>query len=298
MQVFVAAGEEPENLRRLHSDIGYAVKLALPRLWDRLVPQRFRDAVDGSVDAMEFLQRATPGDTGVTITFSAKRALAYLASRNLPVIDEEPSLNLEIQLYNQSGQAMTQSASLLRMHAADAAADWGIALQNYAPSLILQWRWLDPERVNLIARGTSRLGEFSETRRLEAGDPVSQLQEWLVEVLLHARDARALSVAAAADGPDAVETQWQAALPADPGGVPERRLLLTVERQASLAEQVLFEDDLGRDPHVTGLLLQLVDRDRRQYRLHVQGVDDRWLVEWFGQRGMELTAVAEGWVAR
>lgn len=299
MQVFVPAGEEPDSLRKLHTNIGGAAQLALPRLWDRVIPQRERNAVSGKINALQFLQRATPTDSGVIVTFSKKRVLAYLKANGLPAIDEQPSLHLEIQLQNQSGQSMAQSASLLQMYAANAAVDWGVSLDGYGSSLVLQWRWLDQQQVNLIARGTSRLGEFSETRRLGAGDPVLQLREWLIEVLLRARDANVLPL----EEPVAVVASDLGA-PGIPGEQPalsetqEKHLLLTLERQASLAEQVLFEDELKRDPHVIALLLHRVNRDVQQYRLHLNDADDSWLVEWFNQRGMQLTPVVEGWVAR
>lgn len=298
MQVFLPADDDPDSLRKLHTDIQSAAQLALPRLWDRLVTQRGRNAVTGKINALQFLQRATPTDSGVIITFSKKRVLAYLEANDLPFIEEQPSLHLEIQLHNKTGQSMGQSASLLQMYAANAAVDWGISLDGYGHSLILQWRWLDQQQVNLVVRGTSKLGEFSETRRLGAGDPVLQLSQWLVEVLLRARDANVLTVAEpVAVAPDDLGVPGMPVQPL-PGEPQEKFVLLTLERRASLAEQVLFEDELKRDPHVIDLLLYRVNRDVQQYRLHLNDSDDSWLTEWFGQRGMELTSVVEGWVAR
>ena len=74
--------------------------------------------------------------------------------------------------------------------------------------------------------------------------------------------------------------------------------MLTIQRQASLPEQVLFEDDLGRDPHVVTLSLRQVNKQGRQYRLSLKGSDDQWLFEWIKRRGMMLTASVEGWVVR
>ena len=298
MQVFVAAGEASGELNKLHTNIQYAAQLALPKLWDRLLTQRGRGAVEGNINPVQFLQRATPTETGVIVTFSKKRALAYLKERELPVVEDEPSLNLQVQLYSPAGRAMTESAAMLQAYAAGAAADWGVSLDGYGPSLILQWNWLDQQQVNLTVRGTTLLGEYSESRRLGTGDPVLQLGGWLVEVLLRVRDATAAPPAEpVAVVPGDLGTP---AMPEQPlaGMMEEKRLLLTIERRASLAEQVLFEDELRREPRVVSLLLHRVNREVQQYRLHLNGADDQWLAEWFRLRGMELTPVVEGWVAR
>jgi len=72
--------------------------------------------------------------------------------------------------------------------------------------------------------------------------------------------------------------------------------LLMIERQASLPEQVLFEEDLGHDPHVVSLSLREVNGQSRQYRLSLKGSDDQWLFDWIERRGMRLTTSMEGWV--
>lgn len=298
MQVFVQAGDDSADLNKLHTNIQYAAQLALPRLWDRLVTQQGRETVAGDINPVRFLQRATPTETGVIVTFSKKRVVAYLKERELPVIEEEPSLNLEVQLYSPAGQPMGQSASMLQAYAAGAASDWGVSLGGYGPSLVLQWNWLDQQQVNLTVRGTTLLGEYSESRWLGAGDPVPQLGAWLVEVLLRARDATAAPpvepVTVVPDDLGAPTTPGQPVV----GTMQEKKLLLTIERRASLAEQVLFEDELRREQRVVGLLLHRVNRQVQQYRLHLSDADDAWLVEWFRLRGMELTPVVEGWVAR
>jgi len=77
----------------------------------------------------------------------------------------------------------------------------------------------------------------------------------------------------------------------------QRTGLLTVQRQASLPEQVLFEDDLARDPRIIRMTLRQINRGEQQYRLQLKGQDDRWLSDWFRQRGLVLTQSVEGWVA-
>jgi hypothetical protein len=300
MQVEVLASDKKgTHLNELHENIRHTVELALPTLWNRIIPQKARNSMSKKVNALQFMQRATPTMMGVSITFHDRRVFSYLKSNELPYIEQEPVWNLSIQLRNTYGDAMQQSASLLQAYAEKSAIDWGYKLDESGDSLILQWQWLDQQQVRLTARGTSRLGEFSETRWLAAGDPFPQLKTWLTEILLKARDAHAGRQQATAPA-IIVEIPEQEAVPAEqpPPTVQDNYALLSIERQASLPEQVLFEDDLKREPRIISLLLRRVKSDVQQYRLHLKGSDNQWLVEWFSQRGLKLSPTVEGWVAR
>jgi hypothetical protein len=311
MQVEILAGDkEGLNLDELHANIPHAAKLALPLLWNRIIPRNVRDSIPAKARALMFIQRAAPTSNGVSIIFHEKRVLNYLKSNKLPYIKQEPVWNISIQLRNEFGKTMSLSASLLLSYTEKSAIDWGYKLDESGDSLILQWQWLDQGQVNLTARGTSKLGEFSETRLLTTGDPLPQLEEWLTEVLLKARDAHAIpqeetALAPATDAAPAiiVESPQQEANPAESTEQPlpaaqDSYLLLSIERRASLPEQVLFEDDLKHEPRVINLLLRQVNKDGQQYRLHLKGSGDQWLVEWFRQRGLELSPTPDGWVAR
>jgi hypothetical protein len=309
MQVDVPASDKKgTRLNELHTDIRHTAELALPTLWNRIIPQKARNSIPKKVNALLFMQRATPTMMGVSITFHDRRVFSYLKSNKLPYIEQEPVWNLSIQLRNTYGDAMPQSASLLQAYAEKSAIDWGYKLDESGDSLILQWQWLDQKQVRLTARGTSRLGEFSEARWLAAGDPFPQLKAWLTEVLLKARDAHAKSQQETAPATDTtpaviIESPQQDAAHAEPAeqSLPvaqDSYLLLSMERQASLPEQVLFEDDLKREPRIISLVLRQVNRDGRQYRLHLKGSDDQWLVEWLRQRGLEVSPTVDGWVAR
>ena len=312
MQVDVLASDDGgPQLDELHANIQQAAELALSRLWKRIIPQQAQDSIPRKVNVLRFMQRAAPTSHGVSITFHNNRVLNYLKSNELPYIEQEPVWNLSIQLRNESGRAMSLSSSLLLSYAEKSALDWGYKLDGAGHSLILLWQWLDQEQVNLTVRGTSRLGEFAETRLLATGDPLPQLEKWLTEVLLNARDAHAepqveITTSPAlsevpeivAEPPHHQETASSQAtkqlLPTAQNGY----FLLRMERQASLPEQVLFEDDLKHDPRITHLSLRQVNRDMQQYRLQLRGSDHQWLLEWFEQRGLELSQTQEGWVAR
>jgi hypothetical protein len=306
----VANNKKGEHLKELHTNIQHAAKLALPTLWNRIIPRNARNSIPKKVNALLFMQRAVPTENGISISFHDKRVLNYLKSNGLPYIEQEPAWSLSIQLSNAAGKPMAQSASSLHAYADRTAIDWGYKLDETGESLNVQWRWLDRRQVNLTVRGTSRLGEFSETRRLANGDPFPQLERWLTEILLEARDTHAqpLEETAPAPTPDdipefIVGSAQQETQPSEFAEQPlpvsqDIYLLLSIERQASLPEQVLFEDDLKRDPRIINLLLQQANKNMRQYRLHLKDSDGQWLVEWFGQRGLELFQTQEGWAAR
>jgi hypothetical protein len=310
MMVDVVANDKNGNhLKELHTNIQHSVKLALPTLWNRIVPRKARNSIPKKVNALLFMQRASPTENGIIITFHDKRVMKYLKSNGLPYIEQEPAWNLSILLSNAAGKPMAQSASSLHAYADRTAIYWGYKLDESRDSLTLQWQWLDQRQVKLTVRGTSRLGEFSETRRLANGDPFPQLERWLTEILLKARDAHAQPLEeAAAPVPDdipafivgsaqleAQSTEFSEHPLPDPQ---DSYLLLSIERQASLPEQVLFEDDLKHDPRIINLTVQQVNKYMQQYRLQLKNSDGQWLVEWFGQRGLKLSQTKEGWVAR
>jgi hypothetical protein len=312
MQVDVLASDDGgPRLNELHANIQQAAELALSMLWNRIIPRQARGSIPRKVNVLRFMQRATPTNNGVSITFHNNRVLNYLKSNDLPYIEREPVWNLSIQLRNESGRAMSLSSSLLLSYAEKSTLDWGYKLDDSGHSLILQWQWLDQEQVNLTVRGTSRLGEFSETRLLATGDPLPQLEKWLTEVLLKARDAHAGSQEEITTAPALSEVPEIIAEPLRHQETASSQLteqllptaqngyfLLSMERHASLPEQVLFEDDLKHDPRIINLSLRQVNRDMQQYRLQLKGSDHQWLIEWFEQRGLELSQTREGWVAR
>ncbi|TLS68688.1 hypothetical protein FEF65_03040 [Mariprofundus erugo] len=301
MQVLVEPDEaQGSTLASLQTNITGAAELALPRLIQRIVPVHSRRNVPGNVKAITLVQRAIPGESGVTVDFQPRRVFAWLKANNIPVITEQPAWHLSVELQSAAGRTMTESAALLEQHAREVAAEDGFVLDDSASGLIVAWHWLDGRTVSLSVRGNTPLGEYAETRTLGSGDPVAQLTPWLDEVLLRARDSyvepAAVPVAddASSQEPAAIAG---AALPVVPP-VQDGYLLLKVQRQASLPEQILFEDELRHDRRILDLSLRQVNQDGQQYRLHLKGADDQWLGEWFRRRGMSLTPTIEGWVAQ
>jgi hypothetical protein len=313
MQVEIQANpeEQGQGLNELHTNIRYAAELALSHLWDRIIPRHARSMVPANTRAIRFMQRAQPTATGVSISFDPRRVLDFLQTSNIPVIPEQPVWNLDIHMRNAAGQNMAQSASLLQDFAREQAAEQGFGLNPLAASIIMQWRWLDTRQVTMSVRGNSRLAEFQETRMLTPGDPLPQLQQWLVETLLKARDAYAsgepqtetpvVVTTPAVDiyGNPIINADPYAAATSKPVPVADDGILISIEHQASLPEQVLFEDDLRRDPRVVSLIPRELNQNTQQYRVKLKEPSDtQWLSQWFTQHGLSLTQTPDGWLAR
>ena len=298
MLVEVSAEKQHVEVNWMHINIKRASAMALPQLWNRIIPQSAQSLLPRRIKAMRFLEKATPTETGVSILFHRKRVLSYLEAQHIPYIAEPPSLNLNIQLYDAAGRRMNQTAADLTDYAGEMAAFWGYHLTPQGAPLVLLWRWMDHRQVSLnVRRGNAGEPESYDVRHISGGDPLASLKPWLSDVLLKTRDLHATSAVV-------VNTLAEPVVPVVPvqAGMPMQAafasgLLLTIQREASLPEQVLFEDDLRHNPHVRSLLLKRVNRASQQYRLWLKNGDSQWLIQWFRQRGMSLSATAEGWVA-
>jgi len=318
MQVEIQANpeEKGQSVNELHANIRYAADLALTQLWDRMIPQHARAEIPANARAIQFMLRAQPTAEGVSVSFNSRRVLDYLEAAKIPLIPEQPVWNLDVRMRNAAGQNMSQSASMLQKFAEQQAPNWGFGLNASGASMIVQWRWLDAKQASLSVRGNSRLAEFQETRTLSPGDPLPQLQQWLLDTLLKARDAYANEPQVAMPAPVLVPAPVidiygnpiiSTDIYADPyaaASVPiativDDSILIMIERQASLPEQVLFEDDLRRDPRVASLLPRQLNHTMQQYRLQLKDpADTQWLHQWFAQHGLSLTPAADGWLAR
>ncbi|MBL4775550.1 MAG: hypothetical protein JKY87_05790 [Mariprofundus sp.] len=307
MQVNVLAEAHNVQVQWLHANMRKAAALALPQLWARIVPQDAHALIPKRIKALRFLQKATPTNEGIRITFHQKRVLNYLKNNNLPYIAQQPVLNVALQLYNKDGHPMRETANALLNFAISDAPVHGYRVDEQGASLVLLWRWLDYKQVSLSVRGHSKLTEFTETRYLKAGDPLEQIQPWMRQVLLQARDAYAeggvtqpvdehenvVGALQTVAGDNAAIIELVPHMPKAEVG-----LRLMIHRSASLLDQVLFEDELIQDPRILDLSLRQVNKESQQYSLQLKGSDDQWLAQWFARRGMTLTPTIEGWVAR
>ena len=195
MQIELNAGKLDVQPAWLQSHIKKAAEMALPVLWQRIVPAHAINQMPKKPNALRFLKKASPNVNGVTILFNEKRVFDYLKQNRIPFYAEQHA-EATAPEPDTSMPAIDQPAPVMSTPAA----------------------------------------------------PVITL--------------------------------------------------LSIERHASLPEQVLLEEDLAKDPHVQSLILQQVNSFGQQYRLRLKQPGDSWLTTWFTNRGMTLTQTVDGWLAR
>jgi len=266
-------------------DTGLLLKEALPILWDRIVPVAQRRLADTLGSDSSMVARIVPGREVTVIEFQGERVFAALREANIAAIVTPPRFHLLLSVRNAAGQEMRQTTQLLEEDSSRLAPAHGIELSDDGAGLVVAWRWLDSQRVELSVRGQSRLAEFVETREITDADSLPVLQDWLDEVLLKARDAYAYDALALSSTQGAE------------GGVSEFTIELIVQRSGNLLEQVALEESLGHDPRVRSLTPIRLGHDMQRYRVQLEGGDTSWLGEWFARRGYRMDRLADGsWV--
>lgn len=268
-----------------------AIQKALPTLWDRVVVRSARSSVPADAKATSLLMRAIPDADGVSVEFHPSRTFEYLKQNSIEYIEQQPRMQLIIHLWNQNGVEMMQSSQLLQQEAESIAQQWGIGLEEGAPVLVLNWRWLDATTVNLMTRGNAYLPESSETRDFRQGDPLEQLRIWMADRLVAARDAEVTARASQLAGSETA----MAGKVRTANGI---EAILMVERPATLAEQVILEEALEKHPAVAAVVPKYLSHDSRQYMLYLKGSDDAWVPAWFKKRGMLVSPTPQGWLVR
>jgi len=280
-----------EDMQKAHADkrladTKLALRLALPKLWDRIVPREMRPRADAITPSYSLVARIVPAGERTIVEFNGKAAFRTLKDHHIPAIVMAPRFHLVLKMRNSAGLEMGQTQALLMDQAKDFAPNWGIELTDNASSVIVVWQWLDNQQVVLSLRGNSRLQEFSETRMITDADPLPVISDWLNDILIKARDAYAFDVDSAGNLNAANAT-------------PGQQVTLTIDRKTSLMAQVALEDALKGDPRVHRMLPVSLGVARQRYLLQLEGSDSSWLPEWFERRGYRLAALPEGgWLAQ
>ncbi len=268
------------------ADTRLALRLALPHLWDRIVPQDMRSRASTIAPNYALVARIVPGDQQIVVDFNGKAVFRTLRENHIPAILMIPRFHLVLKMYNSAGFEMNQTQALLMQDAKNVAPKWGIELVDNAPSIIVTWKWLDNQRLMLSLRGNSRLHEFSAIHVMTDADPLPAISAWLQELMLKARDAYAFDVDSA-DNINTVTTEIN------------QQLTLVIDRKNSLMAQVVLEDALNDDPRVRRVLPVSLGVMRQRYMLLLEGTDSSWLPEWFEHRGYRLVALPKGgWLAQ
>lgn len=290
-----AADVPPKLAKNILTDIPGMAKLGILELWNRLVPQDRVADVHGA-DAMALLQRAVPmDDGGLKLVFNHDRVTQYLNSLGITYPAEPPHFNLQITMINPAGVSMPQSEAALLKYSSQNATKWGYVIDDKGDPLDLSWRWLTDKQVSLTIEGNPRLTAMQSIRFMASGDPMPQIEAWLDEVMLDARDAYDVQPTTTPANARNVPPP-SANLPVS--GATSLVLVLTVVQPATLAEQIVFEQALSGDTHVESLQLSRVDANSRQYLLHLRHPGADWLPAWFASHGMQATLTNGGWIAQ
>lgn len=263
-----------------------AIQRALPVLWDRIVEDSARPALSNKIKATPFLLRVVPRSDAVQVTFNQQRVWQYLDQNFIAYLKEAPRIKLQIQMINQNDTSMPKTAEALQAFAESAALKRGVVLDDKAPVLMATWRWLNASEVYLTVRGNSLLTEYSETRTVEADDPLVQLQVWVKDLLLKVRTAHIAATTTVAEQP--VKKKWEDGI----------ELILTIEQPASLPEQVVLEDAFRQNSRVKALIPTYLSANRREYRVLLNGEEDAWISAWFQRRGMQVSPTPYGWLVQ
>jgi len=268
------------------ADIKLTLRLALPLLWDRIVPRNMRSRADSITPSYSLVARIVPAGKQTAVEFNGKTVFRVLKDKKIPAIVMMPRFHLVLKMRNSAGLEMNQTQALLMQEAKDISPGWGIELSENAPGMIVVWQWLDNQQLMLSLRGNSRLHEFSETRVITDADPLPVISDWLKELLLKARDAYAFDANSAGN------------LNTTTTGI-NQQLILTIDRKTSLIAQIALEDALANDPRVRRVLPVSLGAMRQRYMLSLEGTGSDWLAEWFERRGFRLAALPEGgWLAQ
>ncbi len=261
-----------------------AIQQALPVLWDRLVEPAARSTLSDKVRATPFVLRVVPQNDRIQVIFNQDRVWQYLDQQKIAYLKESPRFDLKIRMINSNGGDMPKTEEALQAYAGERAARYGMVLTTDAPSVILNWRWLDRASLYLSIEGDSALSGFSETKSLESGEALEQLQAWIDSLLVNMRNS-ALTKTKETSEPPAVEPVKN-----------ELELLITIEQSSTLPAQVVLEDALRHETAVKAVIPLLLSADRRQYRVLLNAPDDRWVATWFRRRGMQAESTPAGWL--
>jgi len=284
------AQEDPRFHITLNFEKGVApalpeqVKQALPTLWDRVLTQQARGSIPKNIKAMPLLLRIQPQQDGSIIEFNASRVWARLEQDHISHIRKMPTFNLQLTMLNAFGSRMTSSESDLQAYAQQQSKILGIGLQTTAPLLAIRIQWLDDRQVQVSVQGQSRLEEFSKSLRLEAENPFLQIEKWLVNTLIQARDAYQWKAKAVIEVND---TNAQESIPS---------LQLFIQHDATLSEQIALETALQDDSRVQSVTPAYLNHASQVYRIQLKQADDSWLMDWFAKRGMHASMNEQGWL--
>jgi len=261
-------------------------QLALPQLWQRIVPQQEIPALN-DISAMSLLKSIHPQGLQSTVEFNEQRVWQTLASRSVPYISPLPSFYITLDVLDTSGHHNTPMEVQLQSYLDQLSQTLGIQRRNSAPLLALHVQWLNDRQFYISVVQPGHATQQEQNQAAQGADVMQPLQESLQRILLQVRQQfvveTGLPQPASGDKPTPVETQT---------------FTLQIVGQGSLANQILLETALQSDARVQSMTPILIDANEQTYQVVSKQAPESWLAFWFAEHGMKASLGLAGWQAQ
>ncbi|OIQ00177.1 MAG: hypothetical protein AUK35_03320 [Zetaproteobacteria bacterium CG2_30_46_52] len=266
-------------------DMRGVLELAIPVLWKRVVPTKDMEKAGKLKASTSLLLQYKTFRHGVKLTFNPDQVQNYLARNRIQMIVERPVWNLSVKTLglsdddNKISQELTDFGHSvvdglgvhLSPHGKKMALIFAPAIDAYGQSMI-----------HLEMQGAFPITLLPVVDQAAEGFLDYQLQDWLAQILITIRDAYSLGEVARIEQ--------------------SQELRLTIEGEYTLASQIMLEQALLNHPNVLSLVPMTLQKNRRVYRLGLQGEDETWIADWFADNGLsateEATSEMAAWVVK
>ncbi len=261
-------------------DIHAANQLALPTLWQRVVPFKDLKKTQNLHATTALILQFSPLQYGAKVVYNPSQVRAFLSRHDIQMIPYQPHWNLSIQTLGFDGISVNLADDLLQ-DITSSTPTMGVRLSPRGRKLHLMFTpgmdTYGKAAIHVRIQGAFTDAILSQTQ-ITANDATyhdlaEQLQAWLHLILRDIRDAYSLG--------DINFTETMA------------ETLLTIEGEHTLATQIMLEQALASQPAVIALTPTLLQKARRQYRIQLRDGDTSWIQAWFAEYGLMATQQPE-----
>jgi len=260
-------------------DIQTATELALPILWQRVVPSKDLEKANTLPAATSLLLKFKTVKYGVKMEFNPNQVRSYLSRYNITMIPVQPHFNLSVFAIGISDSDEALSLDLLN-YSHNISDELGFRLGPrgkklqviFAPVIDVYGETM----VHADVQGAFTPDLLSQTDVKSEGFASIQTQDFLKQILLEIRD-----------GYHESENVL---------GEASSYTLVTIESEFSLSTQVMMEQALSKHPAVLSVVPVLLQKVRRQYRIQLRDGHDEWIGAWFAQYGLTASQQPAGGV--
>lgn len=259
------------------SDIQAATALALPMLWQRVVPIDELSKTEKLPKPTSLVLQFKAVKHGVKLVFNPSAVKNFLSRYGIQMIPERPHWNLSVYALGFSDADEGLSQDLLN-YGHEMADQYGFRLSPRGKKLQLIFApVIDTHgelQTHVDVQGSFSAGLLSQVDLPVEGYISYQLQSFLHQILIEIRDAYSLDTLTFEES--------------------SREILLTIEAEYSLASQVMLEQALARQASVVSVVPTMLQKARRQYRIQLRDGNDSWITAWFAGYGLTANRQPEG----